>query len=159
MESLALQELERLWSLFPLKKKPVVVWRGYRVSAGMAYLRTYHIGLSNRVLQDEAAMLETLRHEYAHLMAYDRHGPRAAGHGEPWKQAMRELGLQPTVRHKLPVERNTPRQRVIYICVRCGLEFHRTRRLTKGRKYMHAKCGGGLKLKGVESLTPASPDS
>ncbi len=118
----------------------------------MAYYRTGVIGLSPYVLKDEGAVRETLGHEYAHLLAVARHGHRAANHGPLWQQAMRDLGLEPKVRHTYQVERNSPRQQVTYRCLRCQAAIVRSRRLPKKRKYVHAKCGGDLRLERVERV-------
>jgi predicted SprT family Zn-dependent metalloprotease len=137
----------------PMGYVPKVQWRGYRVSAGMAYYKLGVIGLSARVLATPEAVRETLLHEYAHLLAVHRHGLKAANHGPYWQQAMLDLGLTPTVRHRYEVERNSPRQRVTYVCLRCGISLVRSRRLPRRRKYVHADCGGDLRLHKVESVT------
>lgn len=129
---------------------PTIVWKGYRVTAGMAYYRTGIIGLSKRVLTTPEAVRETLLHEYAHLLAVHRHGRAAANHGPAWQQAMRDLGLEPKVRHTYEVERNSARQKVTYVCTRCGKPIVRTRRLPGKRRYVHVDCGGGLRLHSVE---------
>lgn len=151
-------ELDRLCALFPLGYRPTILWKPYRVTAGVAYYRHGAIGLSTRVLTDEAAVRDTLLHEYAHLLAFYRAGQRGAGHGAPWKQAMRDLGQEPKVRHNYAVERNTPRQQVTYQCVRCGQPIVRNRRLPKKRRYLHATCGGDLRLIRVERVTAVRCD-
>jgi len=151
--------LRELCAQFPLGYEPELIWKGYRVTAGMAYYRHGIIGLSNRVLKDEYTAVETLVHEYAHLLAVARHGTRAAGHGEPWQRAMRELGQEPKVRHNYEVERNEKRQKVVYTCLRCGKSFERARRLPRRRKYVHANCGGSLKLAAVQRVTVESSTS
>jgi SprT protein len=138
--------LEQLSARFPLGKPVTLTWRAYRVSAGMAYCAETRIGLSSRVLKTEEQVKDTLVHEYAHLLAYARHGRKSLGHGEEWKQAMRDLGAEPHVRHRYEVERNQPRQQVVYRCQRCGAEFARNKRFPKGRRYQHVQCGGTLAL-------------
>ena len=145
--------LEKLSQDFPLGYEPELIWRGYRVTAGLAYYRKGVIGLSHRVLKDEKAVLETLTHEYAHLLAVARHGQRGAGHGPAWKQAMFDLGQEPKVRHNYEVEHNISRQAVTYQCIRCGKEFVRARRFPKRQRYIHVNCGGDLKLRKVERVT------
>jgi len=149
----ASQRLTQLCEEFPLGYVPELVWRGYRVTAGLAYYRKGVIGLSSRVLKDETAVVDTLVHEYAHLLAVSRHGYRAAGHGVAWKQAMHDLGQEPKVRHNYEVERNVTRQSVTYVCVRCGRQVVRARRLPRRRRYVHAQCGGDLKLSKIERVT------
>ena len=145
--------LDGLMAKFPLRNRPSLVWKSLRVTAGIAYYRTNQIGLSNRLLTDEDRLRITLVHEYAHLLAVERHGHRAANHGPAWKQAMVDLGLPPVRTHDYEVERNSARQQVTYQCQKCGQSFIRSRRLPKRRKYMHARCGGGLRLISVERTT------
>ena len=148
----------------PLKRAARLEWRPYRVSAGMAYYKLNVIGLSVHVLATEAAVLDTLIHEYAHLLAYERAGKRGANHGPAWQAAMTELGRPPKVRHNYSVSRNSKRQEVGYQCLRCGETFIRSRRLPRRRKYVHAVCGGDLRLafiraRQAETITEPPPAS
>lgn len=136
---------------FPLPKRPTLVWKNLRVSAGIARYRTWSISLSRILLNTEERLENTLAHEYAHLLAVHRHGPKAGNHGPHWKEAMRDLGYEPTVRHSYEVERNERRQQAVYQCTRCGAMIPRARRLPKGRTYVHAACGGAVKLKFVHN--------
>jgi predicted SprT family Zn-dependent metalloprotease len=145
--------LHDLCHRFPLSYVPKLFWKPYRVTAGMAYYRTGAIGLSSIVLKDSVSVKETLVHEYAHLLAVHRRGERGKGHGEPWRQAMRDLGVEPKVRHNYQVERNKARQRVDYQCLRCGELIVRKRRLPRRRHYIHAVCGGDLRLLRVIRVT------
>jgi SprT protein len=134
--------------------RPKLVWKNLRVTAGVAYTKLGTIGLSRLVLRDEAAIATTLKHEYAHLLAVARHGTKAANHGKYWQAAMLELGEQPEVRHRYEVERNSARQWVAYRCLKCGQTLTRRRRLPRGKKYVHATCGGDLRLIAVQRVTP-----
>lgn len=53
---------------------------------------------SNNWFQDPSwprtAAIDTIRHEYAHYMAWERFGGRC-GHGDLWKQCCREIGARP----------------------------------------------------------------
>lgn len=141
--------LDDVFARFPLEKRPAIQWKNLRVSAGIAYYKTCIIGLSKPILTDEKRLRTTLLHEYAHLLAYQRHGRKAANHGIYWQQAMADLGLPPIVRHLYECERNTARQEVEYRCKRCGAAILRTRRLPSRRRYVHASCGGALQLAAV----------
>jgi SprT protein len=145
--------LNQLSAAHPLGYTPSLQWRNLRVTAGLAYYKEGLIVLSRLVLTDEARMEITLRHEYAHLLAVARHGRKGAGHGVHWQQAMRELGVQPKVRHNYEVERNERRQEVTYRCARCNASFNRHRRLPRKRKWVHAGCGGPLRLESVKRIT------
>ena len=146
LRSIADQKFAELLAKHPLKRPARLEWRPYRVSAGMAYYKVGVIGLSRYVLTTEEAVVDTLIHEYAHLLAYERAGRRGANHGPDWQKAMTELGRPPKVRHSYSVIRNSKRQEVGYECLRCGETFIRARRLPRRRKYVHAGCGGDLRL-------------
>jgi SprT protein len=152
-EIAAREALQFAEARFPLNYRVRLKWKGYRVTAGIAYYRTGIIGLSQKVLPNVEAVRETVLHEYAHLLAVFRHGRSAANHGAAWQNAMADLGLPPIVRHSFAVERNVKRQRVTYHCSRCGAPIVRHRRLPKSRKYVHANCGGDLRLGSVETIT------
>lgn len=140
----------------PLRARPVLIWKTLRVTAGLAYYRENSIGLSRNLLVDEQRLRSTLVHEYAHLVAVERYGRKAAGHGPHWRKAMQELGAPPERTHCYEVQRNERRQVVTYICTRCGAKFERSRRFPKRRKYLHVNCGGGLRLMSVEKVTNRS---
>jgi len=157
LEDCALLALEEAWAKFPMKQKPALVSRSYRVTAGMAYFHSWEIGISFRVLKTAEDVRETVLHEYAHLLAVDRHGRKGAGHGVYWQQAMSDLGLVPKVRHNLPVDRNQSRQMVIYQCRRCGALIERKRLLPKRRRYLHRSCGGFIRF--VETVVVTKESS
>lgn len=140
----------------PIGYRPKLEWRRYRVTAGCAFYKLGVIALSSVLITDEERLRTTLLHEYAHLMAYARFGRRGANHGPAWQAAMRELGLEPIVRHRYEAKRNAPRQEVGYRCKRCGQVLVRRRRLPKRRKYVHASCGGSLELEFVREATSAN---
>lgn len=157
LDRLAQAMLDDLMAAHPIRKRPEIVWKGLRVSAGIAYYRMDRIALSSRLITEESRLRSTLVHEYAHLLAYHRHGQKAANHGPCWRQAMLDLGEVPRRTHNYEVERNTARQQVAYQCQRCGVEFMRARRLPRRRKYVHSNCGGSLKLISITKTT--IPDS
>ena len=146
------QTLKECWRRFPLKAPVKLEWRNYRVTAGMAHYRLNLITLSPAVLTTVEAVHDTVIHEFAHLLAFMRYGIPGKGHGRPWQQAMLDLGAQPQVRHSYAVQRNTRRQQVEYRCLRCGVTFLRARRLPTRRVYVHANCGGDLRLIRVQRV-------
>jgi SprT protein len=153
LPQLAQQILAEAMARFPIGYRPAIRWKPLRVSAGLAYYTQGAIGLSTILLDTPEKLRETLLHEYAHLLAYKRHGKKAANHGPHWQQAMRDLGLEPKVRHNFDCERNQARQRVTYRCAKCGATFVRTRRLPRKRRYSHVACGGDIKLQSIEVAT------
>lgn len=152
-ERLAVDLLASLCAKFPLGYRPELIWKQLRVTAGLAYFKTGEIALSSLLLTDEERVRSTLIHEYAHLLAVARHGRKAAGHGKAWRQAMIDLGEEPTVRHCYPVERNRARQSVGYVCSKCGQTLVRSRRLPRRRQYVHAACGGPIKFAWARTAT------
>ncbi|HLO97958.1 MAG TPA: SprT-like domain-containing protein [Fimbriimonas sp.] len=142
----ALQILDEVQSRFPLKGAAQLEWRRYRVTAGMAHYQSRLITLSVHVLKDTEQLRSTLLHEYAHLLAYDRHGRKGMGHGELWKRAMLDLGQPPKVYHQYEVQRNSPKRKHVYACARCGEKIERHRRLASKRRYYHRSCGGPIKF-------------
>lgn len=153
LDRFAHAQLDELMARFPLRQRPEIIWKSLRVSAGIAYYRVNRIALSRNLIVDEERLRNTLVHEYAHLLAHQRHGKTAANHGPLWRQAMTDLGAEPKRTHDYDVERNSKRQAVSYQCQRCGAEFVRARRLPRRKKYVHANCGGGLKLISVAKTT------
>lgn len=142
----ALEVLEELLTRSPLRYRPRIEWRAFRTTAGMAYCERGVIGLNRSLLTDESRLRDTLTHEFAHLLAYERHGRRGLGHGTAWRTAMLELGAEPRVRHDMPCARNAQRQRVRYRCTRCWAEFSRARRLRTWVRYAHVPCGGWIEF-------------
>ena len=145
-------ELDRLLRVHPLRRRPALIWKPWPSTAGRADFLRWEILLSSRVLDTPERVLATLVHEYAHLLAFSRDPRNGRGHGEVWRAAMRELGAEPRVRHDYPVVRRVSRTRAIYRCAGCGTEIVRARRLARGRRWVHAACGGGLRLERVERL-------
>ncbi len=75
----------------------------------------------------------TLKHELAHLIAYERAGRRhIAPHGSEWLQACDELGI-PGERacHTLPLQRRKMERKHAYVCTQCFTVLHRVRPLKR----------------------------
>ena len=155
LEEYAQSLLLHLCEQFPMGYTPSLTWKNLRVTAGLALYQKQAIVLSRLVLTDRERLRVTLTHEYAHLLAFQRHGRKGAGHGKHWRQAMVDLGLEPAVQHTYPVQRNAKRQSVVYRCLKCGSKLQRARRLPGRKRYVHARCGGALKLEAVERIEAA----
>ena len=153
LQSFASEILKRICEEHPMGYVPKLTWKKLRVTAGIAFYNKREIVLSSLVLNTPERLENTLKHEYAHLLAVSRHGMKAgAGHGQAWRQAMRDLGLKPTVHHNYEVQRNSTRQKVVYRCMKCGTQVDRARRLPRRRRYVHANCGGALRLESVKRV-------
>jgi predicted SprT family Zn-dependent metalloprotease len=146
--------LDDLFARFPLGARPKIVWKNLRVTAGMAYYKQNQIGLSRLILTDEARVRDTLTHEYAHLLAVHRKGPKAACHGVSWAGAMLEMGAEPRVRHNYEVRRNRRHMEVVYLCAKCGTRIVRPKRLPRKRRYLHVNCGGEIRFACYTAVTP-----
>lgn len=143
--------LAQLQIQHPLKFQPTLEWKKLRVTAGQAFYGR-KLTLSDIVLKTEEQLRSTLIHEYAHLLAFERAGKRGKGHGLVWRQAVIDLGGEPSIYHQYPCKRNQRRQTVTYRCVSCGVSFDRNRRLGKIERYRHANCGGKLQLVQVQRI-------
>lgn len=149
LEHLAEELLTVLTSRFPVGYRPVLIWKNLRVSAGIAYFEKGAIALSRRLLLDEERLESTLVHEYAHLLAYHRHGRQGKGHGAPWKKAMQDLGAAPQVYHSYEVQRNRAKTLYTYRCKRCQVQFVRSRPVKALFRFRHRACGGSLEFLGA----------
>ncbi len=149
IQTLAEQLLDEVYQRFPIASCPLIEWRKYRTTAGTAHFFERKIALSALILTTEERLRTTLLHEYAHLLAFHRHGKRGRGHGPAWRQAMADLGLPPEVHHRLDCKRNQSQQVVLYRCARCHEIFERRRRMPARRRYIHINCGGAIQFVGV----------
>lgn len=155
-EHCARHELGALTRDHPLGYEPVIEWRNLRVTAGLADFKHRKIILSRLLLNNKERLESTLKHEYAHLLAFARHGRKGAGHGAAWKRAMADLGLDARVHHTYEVSRNQARQEIGYRCAACGFTFLRRRHLPKRGRYLHAGCGGTIVHEYTKRITPES---
>lgn len=153
LHALAERRLDELAGRF-LLPRPTLEWRRYRTTAGMAHYDRWAISLSVIVLVEAERVEETLVHEFAHLLAFTRHGEAGRGHGPAWRTAMTELGHPPAAKHRYPCRRNRVRQVVVYRCLVCAALIRRARRLPRRRKFVHAGCGGEIAFHSIAALEP-----
>ncbi len=99
--------------------------------------------------QEEEALCETLLHEVAHAcdhLSGDWFRSGEVSHGPSWRAWARALGIDPARRgssEKL-LALHKSRRKVVAICTRCGFDLVRIRRLNRGTRYVHRRCGGYL---------------
>ena len=120
------------------KQRPTMV-------AGRAFLGAWKIWINIPVHQSKPDMLEeTVAHEVAHLIAFDRF--HDSGHGNSWKRVMRALGQTPDRTYRATSEqglagKNTKRH--VYVC-ECGEELNvstkRHNSIRQGRRVFHKTC-------------------
>lgn len=83
---------------------------------------------------------DTLLHEIAHAVAYQRYGRAAMNHGPAWKAVARELGAEPRATCRAGPLAPAPH---VLVCTRCGAEvgLYRAPRYAPSH-YRHKGCGG-----------------
>ena len=137
-------------SLSRLSRRVKVCWNSRMSStAGQASWPDCVIPLNPRLKQiGEEEMWNTLRHELAHLIAYERCGRRRiAPHGPEWQQACADLGI-PDERpyHELALPSRKLKPKHLYVCRKCKTEWFRVRPLRRAvacydccRKHSHGQ--------------------
>ncbi len=129
------REKARFLDLPELARRVRVQWNArMQTTAGRAWWPDRLIELNPKL--DEQApeeMWRTLRHELAHLVAYERAGRRRIDpHGPEWRAACAELGIpheQPY--HTLPFKRKRMRRNYSYTCPYCLVVIRRVKRIKR----------------------------
>lgn len=125
-KSLALSELAR---------KVHVHWNPrMRTTAGRAWWPDRVIELNPKLKDCEPEEIwRTLKHELAHLVAYERCGRRRIDpHGPEWQTACADLGIAgESPCHNLPFKRRKMKRNHAYACSNCLAVVHRVRPITK----------------------------
>jgi predicted SprT family Zn-dependent metalloprotease len=114
-----------------LSRKVCVVWNPrMRTTAGRAWWPSRLIEI-NPKLKDlsETEVWRTLKHEFAHLLAFERCGRRQIDpHGIEWQMACSELGIPgESARHSLPLKSRRMKRKYVYVCPSCFSEIKRVR--------------------------------
>lgn len=112
-----------------------VFWnRRMRTAAGRAFWPARWIELNPVLFGFGGEEIQrTLKHELAHLVAYERAGRRRiAPHGQEWMVACTQLGI-PGERacHSLPLQRRRVERKYAYVCTHCFAVLRRARPLTR----------------------------
>lgn len=128
-------EASKALALHELARKVEVRWNArMQTTAGRAWWPDRRIEL-NPKLKDCAPdeTWRTLKHELAHLVAYERCGRRRIDpHGPEWRGACSELGIpNENPFHTLPFKRRRLARKHAYICSNCFTVIRRVRPLTK----------------------------
>lgn len=118
-----------------LARRVRVSWNGrMQTTAGRAWWPDRLIEL-NPKLKDFAPeeLWRTLKHELAHLVAYERAGRRRIEpHGDEWRAACAELGIpheQPF--HTLPLKRRRMKRNYAYTCPWCLETIRRVKKIRR----------------------------
>ena len=124
-------ETSKILGLPDLARRVRVSWNGrMQTTAGRAWWPDRYIELNPKLKEFPPEELwRTLKHELAHLVAYERCGrQRIDPHGQEWKAACAELGIaneQPF--HNLPFKRRRMKRNHTYICPNCFSSIHRVK--------------------------------
>jgi len=129
------QETATALDLPELSRRVRVTWNArMQTTAGRAWWPDRLIEL-NPKLKDfpPEELWRTLRHELAHLVAYERCGRRRIEpHGIEWRTACADLGIpneQPY--HSLPLKRRRMKRNFTYTCPWCLESFRRVRKIRR----------------------------
>ncbi|MFK7911930.1 MAG: SprT-like domain-containing protein [Akkermansiaceae bacterium] len=112
-----------------------VLWnQRMRTTAGRAFWPEGKIEMNPKLEQiapDE--IRQTMLHELAHLVAYERAGrKRISAHGPEWRQACADLGIPgERATHSLPLPGRKMKRRWRYSCPACGEGFDRVRKMKR----------------------------
>ena len=117
------QEQATQFELPELARKIGVSWNPrMRTTAGRAWWPARQIEL-NPKLKDisEQEVWRTLKHEFAHLIAYERSGrKKIRPHGVEWRTACSDLGIGgESAYHHLPFEGRKMKRKHAYACPSC----------------------------------------
>ncbi len=124
-------ESAKTLGLGELARKVSVSWNPrMRTTAGRAWWpdRTIELNPKLRECQPEE-LWRTLKHELAHLVAYERSGRRRIDpHGPEWQLACADLGIAgESAYHTLPFKRRKMKRNHAYVCSNCFAVIHRVR--------------------------------
>ncbi len=141
-----------------LSSEWVFRWQNKKRSLGTCSYGCREIRLSKWYveLNDMKDVKDTILHEIAHALAYERYGSKGVGHGRLWKSICRKIGAIPKSCSKSNL--NKPKNHHKYVDTCCGLTF-RKHRLRKNRTYSCPKCHVNLfvseKEKKIDRATKA----
>jgi predicted SprT family Zn-dependent metalloprotease len=128
-------ETSKTLGLNELARKVRVSWNPrMQTTAGRAWWPDRSIELNPKLKDCEPdEVWRTLKHELAHLVAYERCGRRRIEpHGREWQAACNDLGIpgeQPF--HTLPFKRRRMKRKHAYICSNCFVVIHRVRAIQR----------------------------
>lgn len=130
---------------------PTVTYELRGRTAGYAWYQENRIDLNAQLLikYTEDMVNDTVPHEYAHLVSYQRYGNKGTGHGHYWQGVMWQLGLKPTRCHQYETTPARQTQKFKYVCACakgfCELGMTRHKRTQAGKTwYICSHCNTRL---------------
>lgn len=125
------QETAAALGMHELARKVRVSWNPrMRTTAGRAWWPHRSIEMNPKIKDiADAQIWRTLKHEFAHLVAYERCGRRRIDpHGPEWRAACAELGIaDETTYHTLPLRSRKMKRSHFYSCPSCLTVIARVR--------------------------------
>ena len=125
------QETASALGMPELAKKVRVSWNPrMRTTAGRAWWPHRSIEMNPKIKEiADAQIWRTLKHEFAHLVAYERCGRRRIDpHGPEWQAACTELGIaDEKTYHTLPLKARRMKRSHFYSCPSCSAVTARVR--------------------------------
>jgi SprT protein len=94
--------------------------------------------------------INTVIHEWCHVLAYYLKNGVCGGHGRLWKQLMIQYGANPKRCHNMNADDIGLKRKFTYECGCCEhkLTIIRHRRIQQGKIYLCATCGRPIRFKG-----------
>ena len=121
-ENLVSKKLEELrlkaQELYSVNIEPSVSFDLGGQSAGQANYRTNRIRLNRQLLEKYTTefVVQTVPHEFAHLVAHKKFGRRIKPHGHEWRSVMIALGAKPSRTHNFAVSPTRKLRRYMFQC-------------------------------------------
>ncbi|MBD1400546.1 SprT-like domain-containing protein [Pelovirga terrestris] len=128
---------------------PVTPSRAGKRLGCYAYRGSEPVVIRLQFAQEEDNLRQTFLHEIAHACDHlSQHGGRRqVAHGSSWRQWALALGIDTATTGCSPavVALYQQRRKLVAVCLECGAEIYRVRRLNRTNRYLHPPCGGILK--------------
>lgn len=119
------------FGLTELSRRVRVSWNPrMQTTAGRAWWPDRMIELNPKLREcGDEEVWRTLKHELAHLMAYERNmRRRIEPHGPEWRAACADLGIPRELPyHTLPFKRRVPKRNHAYVCPHCATTILRVK--------------------------------
>ena len=82
---------------------------------------------------------DTILHEIAHALTYEKYGDKASNHGKEWKEIAKSIGCSGDRCYNLD-EIKTPEAKYKYKCPECGYTYNRYRRIKDNKPLSCSDC-------------------
>src|SRR6056297_1233685 len=129
---------------------PVVPSRASRRLGCYAFRGREPVCIRLQFAQEPESLRQTFLHEIAHAcdhLSQQKESRQRIGHGTCWRQWALALGIgtATTGRSAAVDSLHQQRRKLVAVCLECGAEIYRVRRLNRNNRYLHPPCGGVLK--------------